>query len=314
MQLVSIPENPAPEDVVTGSLKTSDGIALRFARWAPPQGRKGTVVLLHGRADFIEKYFETVHELRDRGFAVATIDWRGQGLSARTLRDRSKGHVRSFAEYDRDLDTLMREVVLPDCPPPYFAIGHAMGASVLIRAAHQRRRWFDRVVLASPMVGLERRRLLRFANPLVQMMCLAGMRGAPVPNSEAGPVALRPFARNALTSDPDRHARTAAIVRAEPKLGIGAPTVGWARAALRVIGEFSQPGYGLRIRQPMVLIAAGHDEVVSTQAIENFAMNLRAGSHLMVPGARHELLMEQDRFRAQFWAAFDSFVPGTSGY
>ena len=40
-------------------------------------------------------------------------------------------------------------------------------------------------------------------------------------------------------------------------------------------------------------------------------MRLRAGSHLIVPGARHELLMEQDRYRAQFWAAFDAFVPGT---
>jgi lysophospholipase len=311
MQLVSIPENPVPDDVVTGSLQTADRVTLRFARWAPPPGRKGTVVLLQGRADFIEKYFETVRDLRARGFAVATLDWRGQGLSARLLRDRSKGHVRNFSDYDRDLEALMREVVLPDCPPPYFAIGHAMGASVLIRAAHQGRRWFDRIVLASPMVGLERRRLLRLANPLVQMMCLAGMRGATVPNSEAGPVALRSFAGNALTSDPERHARTAAIVRAEPKLGIGAPTVGWARAALRVIREFGEPGYGLRIRQPMVLIAAGHDVVVSTPAIETFAMNLRAGSHLMVPGARHELLMERDRFRAQFWAAFDSFVPGT---
>ena len=30
-------------------------------------------------------------------------------------------------------------------------------------------------------------------------------------------------------------------------------------------------------------------------------MRLRAGSHLIVPGARHEMLMEQDRFREQFW-------------
>ena len=40
-------------------------------------------------------------------------------------------------------------------------------------------------------------------------------------------------------------------------------------------------------------------------------MRLRAGSHLVIPGARHEILMEQDRYREQFWAAFDAFVPGT---
>jgi lysophospholipase len=31
----------------------------------------------------------------------------------------------------------------------------------------------------------------------------------------------------------------------------------------------------------------------------------------VIPGARHEILMERDEFREQFWAAFDAFVPGT---
>jgi lysophospholipase len=48
--------------------------------------------------------------------------------------------------------------------------------------------------------------------------------------------------------------------------------------------------------------------------IEDFAMQLRAGSHLVVVGSQHELLMEQDRYRTQFWAAFDAFVPGTPLY
>src|SRR5450756_735900 len=85
MKLVSIPANPVPDDVVTGSIKTPDGVSLRFARWAPPVGRKGTVVVLQGRAEYIEKYFETVRDLRARGFAVATFDWRGQGMSERCL-------------------------------------------------------------------------------------------------------------------------------------------------------------------------------------------------------------------------------------
>ena len=57
--------------------------------------------------------------------------------------------------------------------------------------------------------------------------------------------------------------------------------------------------------------AAGRDEIVSTPAVEEFATQLRAGSHLIIAGAKHELIMEQDRYRAQFWAAFDAFVPGT---
>src|ERR1700754_3654934 len=104
MTLVSIPANPVPEDVVSGMLKTRDGADLRYARSAPPPGRKGTVCLFQGRAEFIEKYFETVRDLRQRGFAVATLDWRGQGMSQRALRNPRKGYVRNFNENQIDLD------------------------------------------------------------------------------------------------------------------------------------------------------------------------------------------------------------------
>jgi lysophospholipase len=80
------------------------------------------------------------------------------------------------------------------------------------------------------------------------------------------------------------------------------------------MGEFADPMYPGKIRQPLMLIAAGRDEIVSTAAIEDFAIRLRAGSHLIVAGAKHELMMELDRYRVQFWAAFDAFVPGTAPY
>ncbi len=108
-----------------------------------------------------------------------------------------------------------------------------------------------------------------------------------------------------------RHARTKAVLEAAPELGIGSPTVAWLNAAYRAMGDIASPAYTSKIRQPLMLIAAGRDEVVSTAAIEDIAIRLRAGSHLIIAGARHELMMEQDRYRAQFWAAFDAFVPGT---
>src|SRR5205814_3496736 len=127
MQLTSIPANPVPEGASVGTVKTSDGAVLRFARWEPPPGRKGTLCIFPGRAEFIEKYFEVVNDARARGLAVAMFDWRGQGRSGRTLTDRRKGHVRSFAEYDLDLESFIKEIVLPACPPPLFALGHSMG-------------------------------------------------------------------------------------------------------------------------------------------------------------------------------------------
>ena len=314
MSLISIPANPAPDNVVSGMMKTPDGVSLRFARWAPPPGRKGTVCLFQGRAEFIEKYFETVRDLRSRGFAVAAVDWRGQGLSERALSDPRKGHVRDFAQYETDLAAFVKEIVLPDCPPPFYALGHSMGASVLMRVAHKGYRWFDRIVMSAPMIKLAPRSTTPFARPTVTFLSTFGFGSSYVPGGTPMVVAAQPFIGNILTSDPVRHARAAAVLEAEPALGLGSPTNSWASAALSVMAEFAEPGYASSIRQPIMMVAAGRDETVSTAAIEDFAGRLRAGSHLIVAGARHEMLMEQERYRAQFWAAFDAFVPGTPLY
>jgi lysophospholipase len=90
-----------------------------------------------------------VRDLRDRGFAVAMIDWRGQGHSSRRLRDPRKGYVRDFSDFEVDVETFVQQVVLPDCPPPYFALAHSMGGAVMLRLAHAGKRWFDRMVLST---------------------------------------------------------------------------------------------------------------------------------------------------------------------
>ena len=141
MELFGQEDNPIPEGAVCGTVASSDGLKLRYAHWRPTGRRTlGTICLFQGRSECIEKYFETVSDLRRRGFAVATLDWRGQGGSDRRLRNRRKGHLDSFVEYDRDLDAFMEQVVLPDCPPPHYALAHSTGGLVCLRAARSRPR------------------------------------------------------------------------------------------------------------------------------------------------------------------------------
>src|SRR5215469_14261943 len=119
------------------------GANLRAARFpaAPDVPARGTCVLLNGQTEFIEKYFEVIDELRGRGFAVATMDWRGQGDSGRMTKDWRKSYVGDFSEYDQDLDTLMDWIVTPMLGPGEkpVVLAHSMGAHVLLRALAQGR-------------------------------------------------------------------------------------------------------------------------------------------------------------------------------
>ncbi len=311
MTLVSIPSNPVPENAISGTIKTTDGAQLRFARWAPPANRRGTVCVFTGRSEYIEKYFETVRDLRERGFAVAMIDWRGQGHSARRLRDPRKGYVRDFADYEIDVEAFVRQVVLPDCPPPFFALAHSMGGAVMLRIAHAGKRWFDRMVLSAPMIDLPGHRTSIAARLLMRTMRYAGFGGSFIPGGGGALSGTESFVNNPLTSDPVRYARNAAVLAEDPTLGLGSPTVAWADTAFGAMVGFRATNYPKQIRQPILMLAASNDTIVSTSAIEEFAYHLRAGSHLVIAGSKHEILQEQERYRAQFWAAFDAFVPGT---
>jgi lysophospholipase len=313
MDLVGIESNPVPNGVVSGSIVTSDGVNLRFARWRPTSRRvQGTICLFHGRTEQIEKYFEVIGDLRRRGFVVATLDWRGQGGSDRRLRNPRKGHIDSFTEYDRDLDAFMQHIVLPDCPPPHYALAHSTGGLICLRAARTNRARFARMVLTAPLAGLgaigrSQQRTCRFA----AIATALGFGELYMPKTKRSVIEEIPFEGNELTSDPLRFARNVEIAKNAPEIAIGAPTIGWVYAACRAIKEAADPDFGPSIRIPVLVVAAALDRVVSLRAIETLVAELRAGAQVVIAGARHELMMERDTFREQFWAAFDTFIPGS---
>lgn len=300
----------APPGAIVTQIETRDGLALRAVRWTVGAGAKGTVALLQGRAEFIEKYREVVAELLARGFDVAALDWRGQGRSARLLRNPRKGHIRHFRTYLADLDAFETQVLAPHCPRPWFALGHSMGGAVLLDQAHAGRSPFERLVVIAPMIALSGVRWPRAARRLARCLFLLGFGRSFIPGGSGRSYMLKGFAGNVLTSDPERYARTAGFVEADPDVAIGDPTIRWVDAAFRLMRRFEAFEFPLRVSTPTLVVAAGRDKVTDTRAIELFASRLKCGRCITLPGAEHEILMERDVFREQFWAAFDAFVPG----
>ena len=139
-----IPSRPAPSAAASQRV-TASACGSRASR-RPARPRRGTVCLFQGRASSIEKYFERSEICAQRGFAVAMLDWRGQGGSDRLLANPRKGFVRRVRRLRTRHRGVVREVVYPDCPPPFFALAHSMGGTILIRAAKRGRRWFERTV------------------------------------------------------------------------------------------------------------------------------------------------------------------------
>jgi len=312
VQFFPTPDNPVPRDATLVGVAASDGVVLRVAYWKPTTRKVlGTVCILQGRAEFIEKYFEVVHELRSRGFAVVAFDWRGQGYSGRQVGNPRKGHVRHFADYRIDIEAIRDHVLIPHMPEPYFALAHSMGGAIALQAAADGWLPFRRLVTTTPMIALCLIKPLKTAAATAQVMHLLGFGRSFVPGGGETSISRLPFAGNRLTSDPVRYARNADAAAAVGHGAVGAPTISWLHAAFRFMKRFTDPRFGIKVRIPTLIIAAGADPVCSTPAIERLAARLKAGHAIVLPGARHEILMERDRVRELFWAAFDAFVPGS---
>lgn len=309
-RFVILPSNPAPEGLRGGYFATPDKIRIRYATFPKTEGAaKGTVCLVHGRTEYIEKYFETIADFQRRGFAVATFDWRGQGGSDRLIANRMLGYVRGFDEYWTDLRSFHANVLLPDCPGPYYLVGHSMGGLVALLTATRDRMMFDRVFLSAPMIGLDRQPMSFSGMALLgDTLSLLGMGQVPVGRDADEVPNEKLFANNPLTSDLGRYMRMVETYRQHPEITIGKPTFRWAAAAMHAMARAAQDKFPLAIKVPVLMLAAARDNVVSTAWTEQLGLRMRTGRHTVIPAARHELFMETDAIRAQVFAAFDAFI------
>ena len=161
MELVALAKNPAPSGATTGIFKSPRrGAAALRALGADAAARIAARCASSRAAASSSRNISRSLPIC-AGAASPWPPWTGAARAARAARCSipRKGYVRSFAEYDQDLAHFMREIVLPDCQPPYIALAHSMGGHILLRNATLPGSWFSRMVLSAPMIAIAEARL-----------------------------------------------------------------------------------------------------------------------------------------------------------
>jgi lysophospholipase len=305
--LLSLVDGDRPDDGEVKVLTAIDGIELRSARWAADPGTtaKGTVLLFHGYSEFIEKYYEVIGELRERGYAVATFDWRGQSLSERLIEDSHKGYVNSFSDFVSDAIMVLNQIVVTEMPPPYLLMAHSMGGNVALRLLMETSGRFSRCVLSAPMVGWDLGLPLGEACLAADQAVAAGLGDMYAPG--ATEIDLdNPL--NRVTSDLERFERWMAFYRHEPRLVMAGITTRWMREGAYSTALVMDPERARRITVPTLLASAELDIVVSPTRQRELSEMSKAITLAVIPGSMHEMLMETDEIRACFWEQFDRFT------
>lgn len=309
--LMGVPGASSPPGGQGEWFRGAGGLRLRAAFWKPSvlvaSRPRGTVVLSPGRTEPIEKYFELVGNLLARGWCVLVHDWRGQGLSARLLPDRLKGHARAVEEFLDDYGRLL-EAFEGRAPRPWVMMGHSMGAVLNLLTLEAGEERFSGAILSSPMLRIRTgKRSMWSVKLAVRWNLRHGKAGDYVLDDPDDPFD-HTFDKDALTSDESRYEMWRQQLYACPHLAVGGPTWGWLAFGIDAGERALKPKALKAVRIPTTVVQSADDDRVWKQSSKWAAKRLPRGRYVEVAGAKHEVMMETDELRAEFLREFDALA------
>ena len=275
--------------------KALDGVPLRLGVWETAKPCQGTVLFFPGRGDYIELYGHPVTALTEAGFNAVVIDWRGHGLSGRISKNPKMGHVNSFADYQHDVDAMIKCIDELQMAKPLYLVGHSMGACIGLRSL------FDGLsvkaaAFSAPMFDIYMAPYERAAAwPLTGALRSIGKGQIYAPGFNDDSYVFRhEFSSNTLTNSQTEYERWVMQGTKRPELHTGGPSMGWLYAALKECSDLAKlPSPDV----PCLTLCGTQEETVSVSSIRDRMGNWPKGQLEQVNNAKHELFLELPEVR-----------------
>lgn len=317
----------------------ADGQKMRYAHWRAPSAatRAGVVVFFTGRTEYIEKNIHAFAELLSNNYEIWTMDWRGQGLSARAIAQYpDRGYIDDFGTFVSDAEIFIDDVVnlasITDTRK--ILLAHSMGGAIATLYLQDNPDQFDRAIMTSPMLGLNGHN--GFVRKLFSLKkkysCMNRLFGDCPWESNIKPTINpcdfnRPASDNIFRSmgqtliyshNPKLQREQICLIEAEhvggnpdANLGLGSPTAGWLLAAFDAIDTVFEQRE--QLQTPVLIIGGGKDKIVKNASQTRFCdANAQYCCRLQIDSASHEILIETDPVRNLFFEYFVSFANSDS--
>jgi lysophospholipase len=290
----------------------SDGNRLRYARFEPVAAPRGTVLIVPGRREFIEKkFFELGKPLLDRGYRIIIVELRGMGLSSRFLtgNQHQRDHIVDFTTSLGDLRAFFSEIVQSDVTGPLFVHGHSLGGHYLLRWLSEDRPAVTGAFLTAPMLALAGVPVHLTAHGISWVgVRLFGHATDYAPMQHDYGSEDKSFHSNPLTHDADRFPIIENYFAAHPEMTVGGVTWGWILAALRSMNITHAQHYLARIDIPVLALAGADDRVTPAPEIARYLNYIpRMRSHV-IQDSRHDVMNETANVRTEAWQRISEFL------
>ena len=305
-RFVEIDGNPIPQGADVGMHKMRDGKMLRGAVFPSEGEARGTLVLMTGYSEFIEKYFETIGDFTRLGYLVVMPEWRGHGLSDGDGREPTRLHLKDFDINLRDLEDRWEKLIAP-LPKPHVGLAHSMGGQISLRAVQAHPEWLGGLAQCAPMHGLPIPAPFMTVAKIVSLFYrLLGKADSWNPLQGQ---AVRPGVAetNDVTNDFDRFRRTGTLYVSDPQLQVNGASLGWFATADKAMADTRRPAFLQTIATPLFIGSAEEEMLVDNKAHIHVLDHVQNGSGKLYKAGKHELMMEKDAVREEFIADVAAF-------
>lgn len=290
---------------------------LFFGIFAPEDGKaKKTVVLFTGRGTSFVQWMETIADLVGRGFQVVGVDRRGLGFSSRLIDgDTQKLHISSFDTYVDDYVDFVEGVAVPAArlasPEGHqlFSLSHSLGSHIYLRVAAKLPGVFDRSLLIAPMFDAKTIAGIPAKNLFKAIQGSSSQAPTDFALSQ-GPYKAKGLEQTDSTGSDLRHNVGLAMDDIYDIMKIGGSTKGWVDAMLASIevGQKDLASVATNDNQVWFILPMGDRSINLKLAETASSLVLGAGQEhrlLKIPGARHDLLREEDQYRLKMLEVID---------
>lgn len=291
----------------TSLMETSDKRHLRIVSKVQKHNyKKGTLIFLQGMEDSCERYGELFYELSGRGFSYASFDWYGQGGSVPDATETKKKSRLTFDinQHIGDLDEFLQKIVYPDCPPPYYFLAYDMGCLIAISALDIINNQCQRFIGLSPLFTPLGYTTGSFQSKLTSLMSDFGLGRLKLPRAKL---------LFSNISGPTK-GRGSEVSRQKKSQNIRLPDRRWLARVLETVNFAKTRLQKNDLRFPTIFVLGHNDKLINAQQLLRFCNNVRLADTMRLSGAGHDILNGSDNLKKQFWALFDTFIPGTKAY
>ena len=270
---------------------------------------KGSLLVLGGRGDILEKYLENFAHWHAEGWNVTSFDWRGQGGSGRVLKNQNYGHIESFSNWIDDLAAFCTSWRMRTSGP-HIVIGHSMGGHLLLRALVEKRIDVDAAVLVSPMLGFTTGPVpIALSAWLIKSAAKLGHSKRAAWKSNERPAAPWVSRQKFLTHDDARFDDELFWKAQQPDLALGPPTINWLIQAHLSCQKLAKPGAPESVDVPALVIGTDDDKLVDPRSVRQIAGRIPSATlHMFGKEAAHEILRESDAVRSAALNEIDRFL------